>query len=126
MAAGDLEARLRVQSERYLTILERLAERISGTMAMDTNEAGTPSRDWNRSFQNYSKGMLGLLQEQRERTKLKLLAGKTGQVPLTDEEYAAEMAQLGLQAVRELPERELRAELERRGVRVLDSEESED
>lgn len=124
--AADLETRLRVQSERYLGILERLGERLMQTMSVDVNEAGTPTRDFNRSLANYSKGMLGLLQEQRERTKLKLLAGKTGQVPLTDEEYAAEMAQLGLQAVRELPEKELRAELERRGVRVLDSEESED
>jgi len=124
--ASDLETRLRAQSERYLGILERLGQRLMETMSVDVNEAGTPTRDYNRSLANYSKGMLGLLAEQRERTKLKLLAGKAGQVPLTDEEYEAEMAQLGLQAVRELPAEQLRAELERRGVRVLEVEERDD
>jgi len=121
--AVDLETRLRAQSERYLGILERLGQRLLETLTVDVNEAGSPTRDWNRSMANYSKGMQGLLAEQRERTKLKLLAGKAGQVPLTDEEYEAEMAQLGLQAVRELPAEQLRAELERRGVRVLEVEE---
>lgn len=114
---------MRAQSERYLGILERLGQRLLETLTVDVNEAGSPTRDWNRSMANYSKGMQGLLAEQRERTKLKLLAGKAGQVPLTDEEYEAEMAQLGLQAVRELPAEQLRAELERRGVRVLEVEE---
>lgn len=114
--AGDFEGRLRAESERYMTLLESLGAKLTRSLPADVNDAGTPSRDWARSFGHYSGGVRGLLAEQRERTRLKLLAGKAGMPQLSDEEYEAELKQLALEAVRELPERELAAELARRGV----------
>lgn len=118
--AGDFESRLKAESERYLSLLESLGAKLTRTLPLDVNSSGTPSRDWARSFGHYSGGIRGMLAEQRERAKLKLLAGKTGQTPLTDEEYEQEMRQLAIEAVRELPEQELQAELERRGVKPED------
>lgn len=115
---ADFEGRLKAESERYLSLLEKLGERLTRTMPVDCNSAGTPSRDWARSFNGYSQGVRGMLGEQRERAKLKILAGKVGQVPLTDEEYERELKQLALEAVRELPEQELTAELQRRGIEL--------
>lgn len=117
---ADFEGRLKSESERYMALLERLGEKLSKSIAVDVNTKGTPSRDWARSFGNYSTGVRGMLQEQRERARLKLLAGKAGQVPLTDEEYEAELKQLAMDSVRELPEQELRAELARRGFNADD------
>lgn len=113
---ADFEGRLKAESERYMALLERLGAKLTATLPSDVNEFGTPSRDWARSFGHYSGGVRGMLAEQRERVKLKLLAGKAGQAPLTDEEYESELRQLAIEAVRELPERELQEELVRRGV----------
>lgn len=113
---SDLEGRLKAESERYISLLERLGERLSRSLPADVNTKGTPSRDWARSFANYDKGMRGMLAEQRERVKLKLAAGKAGQAPLSDEEYEAGMRELALEALSQLPEQELRAALAARGV----------
>lgn len=112
----DFEGRLRAESERYMTLLERLGEKLTSSLPDDCNDNGTPSRDWARSFGHYSGGLRGLLAEQRERAKLKILAGRAGMPALSDEEYDAEMRALGLEAVRELPEQELRAALAERGI----------
>jgi hypothetical protein len=113
---ADFDGRLKAESLRYMALLERLGAKLTGSLAADCNDVGTPSRDWARSFGHYSGGVRGLLGEQRERAKLKLLAGKAGQQPLSDEEYEAELRQLAIETVRELPESELQAELARRGV----------
>lgn len=113
---ADFEGRLRAESERYMGLLEELGAKLKRTLASDSNEYGTPSRDWSRSFGHYSGGVRGLLSEQRERAKLKILAGRTGQAMLTDEEYDREMQQLRLETVHELTEQELTSELVRRGL----------
>ena len=118
MADSSFEGRLKAESEKYLSLLEKLGERLTRSINSDVNAHGTPSRDFARSFGHYSGGVRGMLAEQRERVKLKLLAGKAGQAPLSDEEYEAELRQLAIEAVRELPERELQAELTRRGIEI--------
>lgn len=123
---ADFEGRLKAEAERYLTLLEKLGAKLERSLPVDCNDAGTPSRDWMRGFGGYSTGTRGMLAEQRERVKLQILAGKAGQVPMTDEELSEGLRQLQLEAVRELPEQELRAELERRGVAVEVSSDQED
>jgi hypothetical protein len=113
---ADFEGRLKAESERYMALLEKLGEKLTRTLPVDCNDAGTPSRDWARSFGHYSQGVRGMLGEQRERVKLRLLAHKQGDGDMTDDEYNEGMRQLQIEAVRELPEQELRTELERRGV----------
>jgi len=123
---ADFEGRLKAESERYMALLEKLGEKLTRTLPVDCNDAGTPSRDWARSFGHYSQGVRGMLGEQRERVKLQIMAGKTGQAPITDDELEAGIRQLQLEAVRELPEQELRTELERRGVVVSSEHEDPD
>ena len=115
-AGGDFEGRLRAESERYMDLLERLGAKLSRTLEADVNEHGTPSRDWARSYGNYSQGLRGLLEEQRERIKLRLMAGKMGQAPLTDEEYEAGLRELALERVKELSTADLAGELAARGL----------
>lgn len=123
---ADFEGRLKAESERYMALLEKLGEKLTRTLAVDCNDAGTPSRDWARSFGHYSGGIRGMLGEQRERVKLQIMAGKAGQVPMSDDELEQGIKQLQLEAVRELPEQELRAELERRGAYVSSEHEDPD
>lgn len=108
-----------------MTLLEDLGRRLRVSIDSDVNEHGTPSRDFARSFGHYSQGVRGMLAEQRERVKLQIMAGKTGQAPITDDELEAGIRQLQLEAVRELPEQELRTELERRGVVVANQPEED-
>lgn len=74
-----------------------------------------PDKDWIENAEWYSKTMLNLLREQRERAKMG--AGKGGP-PLTDEEYEAELADLRRAAVLEMPADELRALLAMRPIDV--------
>ena len=115
-ARSDFEGRLKSESERFLRLLETLGEKLKRTLVTDCNEGGSPSRDWARSFGHYSQGVRGLLDEQRERVKLKLMAGKVGQAPLTDEEYEAGLRELGLEHVKQLSTADLAAELAARGL----------
>lgn len=79
----------------------------------------TPDRDWARCYGHYRNVNRDLLTEERERTKLRLLLDKDGgHRVLTDEEFAAEMKQLALEAVRTMPPEELARELSARGVSV--------
>lgn len=84
----------------------------------DVNEAGTPSRDWCRGLQRYQTGYTTVLVEERERWKLRLQAQQAGLSPelgeLTDDQFDAELKELALEAIRQLPEGELQAELKRR------------
>jgi len=82
----------------------------------DVNDHGTPSRDWCRGYARYQTGLATLLQEQREQTKMSLLAKRAGLGELSDEDYERELIELGRDAVRELSSGDLVAELQRRGV----------
>ena len=83
--------------------------------------SGVPTRDWCRGFARYQTGVATLLQEQREQAKLALLAKRAGMGSLSDEDYEREMIELGREAVQSLSERDLAAELARRGL-VLPSQ----
>ena len=113
---SEFEGRLKAESERYMTLLEELGAKLKASIDLDCNESGTPSRDWARSFGRYDQGLRGLLSEQRERTKIKLLAGKAGMPALDDAEYERELRELGLDAVKQLSTADLAAELAARGL----------
>lgn len=85
----------------------------------DVEPGGTPNRDWCRAFQRYQTGYATVLQEQREQTKLSMLAKASGMKTLTDEEFEREMLTLGREAVKELSDRDLEEELRRRGILLL-------
>lgn len=95
---------------------------------VDANGDGTatPSRNWCRAFERYQTGYHGLLVEERERAKLALLAKRSGQATLTDEEYELEMRQLAIEAVKELPIADLASEFLARGMNVPVSSGSDD
>lgn len=76
-------------------------------------------RDWCRVYALYQQGFQFLVGEERERIKMQLLAKRAGMATLSDEEYEREMIDLGRQAVREIGDQELAAEVERRAARVL-------
>ena len=122
----DLSARLRDETAEHMTLLERLGKRLRQTMDADVERdqfgqqvSDTPSRNWARNYTGYQRGMADLLTEERERTKLRLLAERDGgHRALTDEEYDAEMRALAIEALRALPPGELEAEMQRRGLVV--------
>lgn len=113
---------LRSETPGHLELLtklrRRLEESIETDAAVDETGAGkvTPSRDWCRAFARLQHGYLGLLVEERERAKLKLLAQRTGQGTLTDEEYSAEIKQLGEEVLAELSTADLAKEFLKRGM----------
>lgn len=96
----------------------------------DLNDRGTPSRDWCRGYGRYQSGYNTLLMEERERWKLRLQAQQAGLGEelgqLSDSEFDAQMKELALEALRQLPEGELNAELERRRMTgAIDPEDME-
>lgn len=113
---ADLTPRLMAESERYLSLLEKLGKKLVDTLDVDVNEAGTPTRDWCRTATNYGTGIRGMLAEQRERAKLQLLAGK--QDMLSDEQYQAELRALAVESLGDLPADVIQAELDKRGLKV--------
>lgn len=129
-----ISARLQQETERHMSLLEKLGGKLMDTMdtdvcrdALGVPVSATPSRDWARCFSRYQTGMKDLLTEERERTKLRLFLEKDGSArALTDEEYEAEMKTLAIEALRELPPGELEAELKRRGLVVEVPVERED
>ena len=129
-----LSQRLARETSRHMEILERLGGRLLRSMDSEvcrdkdgvaTSEA--PNRDWCRGAGIYQAGMASLLSEERERTKLRLLAERDGsQRALTAEEYDAELRTLAIEALRALPPGELTAEVERRGLLVTAPVESDE
>lgn len=99
---------------RMLTGLRLRLER--GQAAADPKSTAPPSREWVRAARMYLDGYRALATLELEHAKVKLMARKAGMDALTDEEYAKELVELGRDAVRSLPDDELRAELERRAM----------
>lgn len=128
----DVSAWLRSETPMHVELLTKLREMITASLTArvemdadgrpmvipaDVEPSGTPTRDWCRAYQRYQHGYETLLQEERERAKLSLMAQRGGaQEPLSDEEYEREMRQLGLEAVRELDTGDLASEFLRRGM----------
>lgn len=131
MSKTDVSAWLRLETPHHLNLLTKLRETITAALTPrieldadgkpspippDLNEQGTPARDWCRAYKEYRSGFEALLSEERERAKLLVMAQRAGQTPLTDEEYEREMRQLGLDAVREMDDSAIAAEIARRGL----------
>lgn len=64
-----------------------------------------PDEEWRENAKWYSKSLMELLREQRERAKL---APKNGGAQVDDETFNAELLELGRQALREMSPAELR------------------
>jgi hypothetical protein len=125
--ADTIGLRLNAETEKLMTLLETLGTKLRDNIAKDVNEAGTPSRDWCRSLGHYRGGVQSLLAEQRERSKLQLMAQQqSGGRVLTDDEYTAEMRQLSLESVKQLSDDELEAEIRQRGLKVVEVTESDE
>lgn len=124
----DVQSWLRQETPEHLKLMSDLRERLGETIRTDITEGGVPSRDWCRALSRYQTSFTLLLTEERERIKLRLMMGKAGEQMLTDEEYAAEMANLAKESIQTLPADVLHAELERRGMTapVLVEREDED
>lgn len=85
-----------------------------------------PDRDWARCYQHYRGSNKDLLAEQRERSKLQMLAQQQGSSVLTDEQYADEIRQLAMESVKQLSDDELEAEIRQRGLKVVDVKERDE
>ena len=123
---------LRLETPEHLRLLTRLRNRLAETLDTDlAHDAdgvtrGTPSRDWCRAYARYHQGYATLLVEERERAKLVLLARRSGQVSLTDDEYELELRKLKSEALGELSTADLASEFLRRGMALPVSSEHED
>lgn len=117
MSDSSIARRLAAQTAQYLTIHELLGQRLLEALPTDQNENGSPARDWCRGYQRYQTGIKDLLSEQREALRLRYelkLEGKQ----LTDEEYRAELLDLGKETLRSLTRDELSKLLADAGVDV--------
>lgn len=106
---------LRQELPKHTNVLTRMGEMLDAQLTVDLNEHGTPSRDWCRLFARYQAALMALIGEEREKTKMQIMARRAGQQPLTDEEYADGMRELAMDALKELPTDELAKEFLRRG-----------
>ncbi len=82
----------------------------------DVTPAGAPNREWARGYQQYKDGFKVLVEEQRERDKMILMARNKSQTPMSEDEYAEGMAQMMAEAVAMLSREDLLAELAKRGM----------
>lgn len=84
-----------------------------------------PDRDWARCYGHYRGTNKDLLTEQREGIKLRHQLQQTGKA-LTEEQYAAEMLDLGKEALRTLTREEVQQVLAERGITVAEVEERDE
>jgi len=83
----------------------------------DVTPAGAPNREWCRGYQQYKDGFKVLVEEQRERDKMILMARNKSQTPMSEDEYAEGMAQMMAEAVAMLSKDDLLAEMAKRGMK---------
>lgn len=83
-----------------------------------TGTSHTPDRDWARCYGHYRGAIATLLQEQREGIKLRAQLKPTSE-QLTDEQYRAELLDLGRETLLTLTADELTATLKERGLAVV-------
>lgn len=75
----------------------------------DVNDYGTPSRDWCRAYQRYQAGYQVVLEGEMKTAQLTPDAQR-----ISAEEFDSELRKLALEALRQLPDGEIQAELARR------------
>lgn len=78
-----------------------------------------PDKDWLENAEWYSKTMLGLLKEQRERARL---APKDGALAIDDATLEAELDALTIERIKTMPEEEFRKLLAERAIEVQPAE----
>lgn len=113
---ADVQAWLRRETPEHLELMSKLRGRLSDTIETDVTEKGVPTREWCRALARYQSSFGLLLTEERERIKLRIMLGKTGDGVLTDEEYEQEMKSLAVESLGTLPLDALHSELEKRGA----------
>jgi hypothetical protein len=113
---ADVTAWLMRETPEHMQLMSDLRARLADTMKTDVTEAGTPSRDWCRAFGRYQGTYQMLLNEDRERLKLRLLMKSDD---LSDEQYEAELRSLAVDSLGTLPMDALQKELARRAAQAL-------
>jgi hypothetical protein len=83
----------------------------------DVTPAGAPDRNWCRGYQEYRSGFKILIEEQRARDQMILMARNKSTSPMTDEEYLSQMAEMMAEAISMVSREDLVAELKRRGMK---------
>lgn len=131
MHSDSVNRWLRNETPKHMQLLSKLRERLElslepqvsedadgrrSVVAADVGPSGTPTRDWCRAFARYQAGYATLISEEREKTKLQLLAKANGGSGMTDEEYESELGQLIAEGLRQLSVEELAKEFLRRGM----------
>lgn len=152
--AAELEKRtvnewLRTETQRNLSLLTKLREKLEASLEerpdidpgtgiqrvngdgkpmwieADLNERGTPSRDWCRGYARYHGGYTAILDEDRERYKLRLVAHRLGLEELSDDEFERGLEELATEALNNMTPEQLEAVLARRRQAVLALEEGD-
>jgi hypothetical protein len=130
--AREVERQLEIQAklgEALLTDLEKVKRDGRPVFDVEGNVVNTsyvPDRDWARCYGHYKSANKDLLAEQRERSKLQMLAQNSGSSVLSDEQYAEELRQLALESVKQLSDDELEAEINARGLAIEDVQERDE
>ncbi len=106
---GWMRQFLRREAEQQVGMLTALRERLQRDLERRPDEL--PGKEWVRIARLYQDGYRHIASLELEHAKLALLAERA---PMTDEEVARWMEQLGREAVRALSDEELEAEIERR------------
>lgn len=113
---ADVASWLRQETPEHLALMTRLRERLASTVDTDITENGAPSRDWCRALSRYQGSYTVLLQEERERFKIRLAMNKAGEGLLSEDEYEKELGVLAVESLGTLPADALHRELERRAL----------
>jgi hypothetical protein len=104
---------LRREAERQAQMLVQVRERVERDL--ERNPKGVPSKETMRAAKFAQEGFKILATLELEHAKVELLARRVlGKAPMSDEEYAAQLAALGRDAVDALPVEELEAAIARR------------
>ena len=116
---------LRKESEQQAELLEGLRQRLIANLARMPDPGALPDKDWCRVARLYQEGFRALANLELEAAKVQLLAERAGTKaePLTDEQFAEQMAELGRQAMAGLSDDELLAEMNRRRAQLAPGKE---
>lgn len=129
--AVEVSRKLDIQAKLGATLLSEL-ERVSSEGRTQYNFEGQPTgttkvpdRDWARCYGHYRGAIGTLLQEQREGIKLRAQL-KAAEQQLTDDEYKAELMDLGRETLLTLTTDEIAATLKERGLAVVEIKERDE
>lgn len=104
--------------ERLEKSLEPGRDERGRVIPAELEESGAPSRAWCRGYVAYKDGFKALVEEQRHRDQMVLSARLKSATPMTEQEYLDGMAEMMAEAVEMLSDDDLKAALERRGIKV--------